>query len=112
MHSGSHGKPELLRIWLFLEPLVSGRNLVRSPSAERGVRSLLAMEAFTSQNTQNKRITASEGHLSSTWCYWRGRWKNRLTPVGLPTALEEIRCGTSPAVCSRLSAMLTHILVG
>ena len=42
---------------LFLEPLVSGRNLVRSPSAERRVRSLLAMEAFNSQNTQDKSVS-------------------------------------------------------
>ena len=44
---------------LFLEPLVSGRNLVRSPSAERRVRSLLAVEAFNSQNTQDKSVSRS-----------------------------------------------------
>ena len=42
---------------LFLEPLVSGRNLVRSPSAERRLRSLLAMEPFNSQNTQDKSVS-------------------------------------------------------
>ena len=34
--------------------------------------------------------------------------ENRPTPIGLPTALEEIRYGTSPAVGSCLSALLTH----
>ena len=57
---------------------------------------VLAMEAFKSLNTQDKseRLTAQEGHLSSTWNCWRGR-QDRPTAVGLPTALEEKWCGSS-----------------
>ena len=36
---------------------------------------------------------------------------NHPTPSGLPTGPEEKRSGSSPAVCSRLSVLLTHTLV-
>ena len=50
---------------------------------------VLAMAAFESLNTQDKgeRLKAAEGHLSSTWCCWRGRWKSHPTQVGLLEAL-------------------------
>ena len=64
-------------------------HLGRSHSAEKHVRIVLAMEARKSLNTQNKSecLTAAEGHLSSTWCCWRGRWQIIQQPVGLPAAL-------------------------
>ena len=48
------------------EPL---ENLGRCHSAEKQVLILLVMEAFNSLTTQDKgeRLTAAEGHLSSTW---------------------------------------------
>ena len=38
-------------------------NLVRSPSAERRVITVLAMEVFVKTE-----VNAAEGHQSSTWC--------------------------------------------
>ena len=73
--------PNIQHWTLFLEPLVSGKNLGRSHSAEKHVRILLAMEAFKSLHIQDKgeRFTAAEGHVSSTWCCWRSsRFKNLL----------------------------------
>ena len=95
-------------VWtLFLDPLVSGRNLGRSHLAETHVRILLATEAFKSLNTQDKSDRLHGGRRPSIiHMVLLGRSLESLpTPVGLPTALEEIRCRTSPAVCTRLPAM-------
>ena len=50
---------------LFLEPLVSGRNVVRSPSAEKHGRIVLTMEALECPNTQvqAEHLMAVSGHL-------------------------------------------------
>ena len=37
------------------------------------------------------------GHPSSTWYCWQGGWQITQHPLSLPTALEELWCGTSPA---------------
>ena len=42
-------------------------------------------------------LRGHDGHLSSTWYCWQGGWQITQHPVGLPTALEEIWCGTFPA---------------
>ena len=42
-------------------------------------------------------LRGHDGHPSSTWYCWQGGWQITQHPVGLPTALEELWCGTSPA---------------
>ena len=52
----------IIQLWtLFLEPLISGKYLGRSHSAEKHVRIALDKEAFESLNTQDKgeRLTAA-----------------------------------------------------
>ena len=52
---------------------------------------VLDMEAFESLNTQDKgeRLTAAEGHLSSTWYSGETAGKS----FGTSATLEEVRCG-------------------
>ena len=70
----------------------------RSSPAEKHMRVVLATEARNGPHSHDK---SRVSHVT----YSRQFTQH---PLGLPTALEEIRCGTSPAVCSRLSAMLAH----
>jgi len=78
-------------------------NLGRSPSAEKHVHIVLAMEPLESPNTQDtaERLMADTGNLfedmMATWYFWKGGWQIIQYPVGLPTALEEIWCGTPPS---------------
>ena len=73
------------------------------------MRIVLALEAREGPNTQDKaeRLLAAIGHLFEDMMATHhplgfagkvaGKAPNTQHPVGLPTALEEIWCGTSPA---------------
>ena len=85
----------------------SFENLGRSRSAEKHTRIVLMMEGLEGPDTQDKaeRFMAATGHhLEDVVATCRttgiaGEVAGKIVqhPVGLPTALEEIRCGISPA---------------
>ena len=79
-------------------------NLGRSSLAEKHMRIVLATEGREGPHSHDKAECPSVS-LRQLVTYSIQFTQH---PVGLGTALEEIRCGTSPAVCSRLSATLVH----
>ena len=85
------------------------------------MRIVLAMEAREGPNTSRQSrashgddwppLQGDDGHLSSTWYCWQGGWQIIQHPVGLPSVLEEMWCGTSPAECSSAEKRIRIVLV-
>ena len=88
-------------------------NLCRSPSVEKHVRIVLAMEGLEGPNTQDKAerfMVVPRQLFEDTNATYHPlgildrRLANHPAPVGFPAALEEIRCGLQTSATSAVFA--------